>query len=198
MSEINWKSKYTELKSKYMNSVDAAFRLGIEQGIQQSQMQQMQDQQAQQQAQQGQEQQGQEQQGQPGEEAPQQGQEQPASEHPQGSELDQHISQLEGMLGKSELTSEDMAKIKKSLADLKFDIEMKKSDLAVRGIAKSLAPKPFTFNKVAQHNLTPTAKQAVVGQHKIVSDIMSAWESQEASLSKDIIDIVAGEGLKKD
>jgi hypothetical protein len=36
--EINWKSKYQELKSKYMNAVDMAFRLGVEEGLKQGQL----------------------------------------------------------------------------------------------------------------------------------------------------------------
>lgn len=196
MAEINWKSKYTELKAKYMNAVDAAFRIGMEQGMQQAQMQQMQDQ-AQQQAEAEAAQQG-GQPGQPGEEgAPQEGGEMAQSEHPQGSELDQHISQLEGMLGKSELTEQDMAAMKKSLASLKFAADMKKSDAAVKGIAKALKPAP-KMSAQAQHNLTPTAKAAVHGQAKIVENIMKAWEEQESDLSNSIINIVAGEGLKKD
>jgi hypothetical protein len=34
--DINWKQKYTELKQKYMNSVDMAFRLGFEDGQKQA------------------------------------------------------------------------------------------------------------------------------------------------------------------
>src|SRR5271154_5458768 len=36
--EVNWKAKYMELKSKYMNAVDMAFRLGIEEGMKQGQL----------------------------------------------------------------------------------------------------------------------------------------------------------------
>jgi len=200
MAEINWKSKYTELKAKYMNAVDAAFRIGMEQGMQQAQMQQMQDQAAQQQAAEQGDQGGQD--GQPGQEgAPQEGGQPQDSEHPQGSELDQHISTLEGMLGKSELDEKDIAAMKKSLADIRFGFEMKKSDRAAKGIAKALAPRtygPAKISATAEHNLTPTAKAAIHGQAKIVADIMSQWDSQEPELSKSIIDIVAREGLKKD
>jgi hypothetical protein len=38
--EINYKQKYQELKAKYMNSVDMAFRLGFEEGSKQSQLDQ--------------------------------------------------------------------------------------------------------------------------------------------------------------
>ncbi len=64
--EVNYKAKYMELRAKYMNAVDVAFRLGFEEGAKQSQVdqanQQMQDAQAKEQAMAG---------GQPGEGAPQ-------------------------------------------------------------------------------------------------------------------------------
>ena len=34
--DINWKAKYQELKAKFMESVDVAFRLGFEEGAKQS------------------------------------------------------------------------------------------------------------------------------------------------------------------
>lgn len=201
MADVNWKSKYLELKSKYMSAVDASYRLGIQEGIQQAQVQQVQDQAAQQQADEqaaAQGQPGQDGQGQPGQSGQDGTEQAPDSEHPQGSELDQHISQLEGMLGKTELNIDDLQAIKKSVEALKFGIEMKKSDMAVKGIARALAPKKFAISSTAQANLTPTAKAALEGQQRIVNDIMKAWDSQEPGLSKSIADIVAGEGLKKD
>lgn len=197
MADINWKSKYTELKEKYKSSVDTAYRLGCEQGMQMAQQQQMQEQQQQEQAMQQAAMAGQAQPGQPGQEgAPQDGGEQPGdSAHPQGSELDQHISQLEGMLGKSELTGEDLQSLKKSVEALKFGIEMQKSNKAIKGIVSAIN-RPM--NKSAQANLSQGQKSALTMQQKIVSDIMSQWETQESNLSKSILDVVAGEGLKKD
>jgi hypothetical protein len=32
MSKVNWKQKYYELRSKYMNAIDVAFRLGVQEG----------------------------------------------------------------------------------------------------------------------------------------------------------------------
>lgn len=32
MSKVDWKQKYMELRAKYMNAVDVAFRLGVEEG----------------------------------------------------------------------------------------------------------------------------------------------------------------------
>ena len=194
---IDYKQKYLELKQKYKNSVDVAFRLGIEQGSQMAQQQQMQEQQQMQQEQgQGQEQ------GQPGqEEQGQEGQEsegQPQSAHPEGSELDQHISQLEGMVNKSELTIDDLEILKKSIHTLKFSAQMRKSDMSVKSIAKSMAPKPKAqMGENAKHNLNHTQKQAITMQEKIVSDIMAQWIDEENSAKHSITAIIANEGLKQ-
>ena len=47
MSQVNYKQKYDQLKQRFQESIDVAFRLGYEQGAQQQQQQQMQDQQQQ-------------------------------------------------------------------------------------------------------------------------------------------------------
>jgi hypothetical protein len=202
MAEINWKSKYTELKAKYMNDVDTAYRLGCEQGMQMAQQQQAQEQAAQAQAAQ------QQQQGATASEGAQDngeggaanGEQVPGdTSQPASSELDQHIAQLEGMVKKSELTSDDLQSMRKSFEALKFGIEMKKSDAAVKGIAKAIRAKsPVTLSKSATANLSHNQKNALSMQEKIVSDIMSQWDSQETSLAKSISDIVASAGHKKD
>lgn len=201
MPEINYKQKYLELKQKYMNAVDTAFRLGYEQGSSDAQQQAMQDQMAAQQAAEEAAAQGG---GMPGEEggAPAEGapgeEQAPESANPGGSELDQHIAQLESMLGKSELTGEDLAELKKSVDSLKQGIEIRKSEKAIKGIAKALkTPKSFQLSKTAAANLTPTAKAAVSMQEKIVTDVMKAWEEEEQLAKGGISGILAKEGLLK-
>lgn len=203
MPEINYKQKYQELKQKFKDSVDTAFRLGYEQGQNDAQMQQMQDQMAQQAALEQAAAAGQGQPGQPGQPgaedgAPQEGG-QPGDPAAQGgSELDQHISQLEGMLAKSELTGEDLATLKKSVDAIKLGIELRKSDVAVKSIAKALkTPKKFELSKTASINMNDSAKAAVTMQEKIVTDIMKAWESEETGAVGGIKDILAKEGLVK-
>jgi hypothetical protein len=204
MSEINWKNKYQELKMKFMNSVDTAFRIGFEQGMQQQQQQQAQEQaQAQQEMEMAAQQQaqggapGQEQSGgeaQPGEQAP------GGDMNAQGSELDQHISQLESMLGKTE-DPELQKSIKEIISFRKNElqaIELKKSEKAIAGIAKALnKPAPFSIGKTASANLNPTAKAALSMQEKIVGDIMKSWEQEEKKASTDIRSILANEGLTR-
>ena len=219
-AEINYKNKYMALRAKYMNDLDVAFRLGMEQGAQQEQQNQMAEQQAQQQAmdqaamagQDGQpgegggfggpQEGGDQPPGQPGEGAPAEGGN-PAMAAQGGSELDQHISQLEGLIAKSESLSKD-PDIKKSLDNLKamrknelFKIEMRKSDMAVKGIAEALHKPKFKFGVQASHNMNSNAKQAVSLQHKIVNDVLAKMQEEEGRASSDIKNILSIEGLTK-
>lgn len=208
-NQINYKQKYQELKLKYMESVDAAFRLGYEQGAQQA----AQDQMAMQQQQQAEMQQ-QQQAGGPdfsghGAEGSPAGAEQQAnpnqgstidSENPAGSELDQHIAKLESML-KGEVKAEDLKKtldgFKAVQAKIQLAGEMKKSTAAIAGIAKALHKPEFKIGKVASHNMNDSAKRAVSMQHDIVSNIMKSWDEEEKKTGKDINAILNIEGLIK-
>lgn len=205
MAEINWKSKYEALKAKFMESVDTAFRLGYEQGqndaavenVQQQQQQQAEQEMANAQAagMQGDEQDPNAQQD------PSQAEQAPDSAHPGGSELDQHISQLESMLGKGEI---DMTSMMKSIAEMRkiqkkivFESELKKSAQAIPEIAKNLHKPKFKISAQANHNLTSNAKKAVNMQEKIVSDIMAKWEEESKASAKSILDVIKVEGLTK-
>ena len=165
MSDVNYKMKYDALKSKFMNSVDMAFRLGYEQGGKDSEVQQAADAQQQQAEQESQGQPGQSSQpgnnfGQeqtnpsedqptsqsPADAQPQGGAPMQESEHPEGSELDQHINMLESMLSKGELTGDDLKKALHDVKSLKLSLAIKKNDKAVKNIAKALKnPKPLIF-----------------------------------------------------
>jgi hypothetical protein len=219
-AEINYKKKYLELRSKYMGDIDIAFRLGVEQGLQQAQQQQAQEAEAradqkemqmQQMSMQADGQDGSEG-AEPSEEGapdsgeggiPGPGPEQAGSQPPgmgdqtQGSELDGHISKLEGMLG-----SGADPEVKKSLEAIlslrkaeKQAIELKKSQAAISGIAKALHKPAFKMSAQASHNLNDNAKRAVSTQHKIVTDIMKAWKEEESKAEKSIDNILNVEGL---
>ena len=217
--EVIWKGKYNELKAKFMESVDAAFRLGFEQGAQQASqdaaMQQQQQQMEMQNASMGA----------PGgapEEGPEAGdfsdQQDPQasvppaggqgiqpmqdSEHPDGSELDQHIAKLESMLHKGEQV--DVTALIKAINEIKGLqksqkelLGLAKSAKAIPAIAKALHKPKFKLGVQANHNLSSTAKSAVTMQHKIVTDIMSKWEKEEKNASKDILSQLSIEGLTK-
>jgi hypothetical protein len=206
--EINYKKKYIELRSKYINDLDMAFRLGFEQGGQQAQQQQALDAQAQ--NQEAEQQQAMAEAGGMNGAAPQEGQ-QPGQEGQQppgaegGSELDQHISKLEGMLGKPEQKPEDKEAIQKSLEAIislrkaeKLAGDMKKSELAIKGIAKALHKPAFKMGAQAQHNLDDNAKKSVTLQHKIVNDIWKSWKEEESKAGKDIHSILNVENLVKE
>lgn len=234
--EINYKMKYNELKSKYMNAVDMAFRLGVEEGMKQGQLdsanQQLAQAQSQVQAQ-----------GSPGADpaggkpnnngaggVPSQGAAvpdksgapsiQPApvegaspagaapmqeSEHPDGSELDQHIATLEGMLHKHETDegfdvnalSSEIEKLRKMQVDLRLKSELRKSQMAISGIAKALHKPQFKFGVQAQHNLSSSAKAAVTMQQEIVQDVFKKWEQEENKVGKDILSTLNLEGIVK-
>lgn len=206
---INYRQKYQELKMKFMESVDTAFRLGFEQGQVQAQQDQMlQQQQAQQEAEQNAIGQGNGAEGSPagkeqmanpngGEVA----QAEPDSQNPEGSELDQHIAKLESMLGKSETSQDDLKKAVEGIKSLRSAIamnnEMKKSYKAIPAIAKALHKPAFKIGQQASHNMNSNAKQAIGMQEKIVTDIMKSWADEEQKASKDIKSILSVEGLVK-
>lgn len=207
MGDIDYKSKYQDLKQKFKDAIDISFRLGYEQGSQSAQLDAANQAQQAQQAQQ--DQMGQRMpgayQGMPTQDeneetqAPEEQEGSSPSVSPSESELDQHISQLEGMLSKSGLTDEDMSCLRKSLDAIKLSADIRKGNIAVKSIAKSLngSPKTFKLGKLASVNMTSEAKQAVSMQHKIVSDIMKSWENEEAGISKGITSILNKEGLTK-
>lgn len=207
-NQVNYKQKYEELKMKFMESVDAAFRLGFEQGsVQAQQDAMMQQQQAQAEAEQNAIGQGQGAEGsQPGAEQmanPNGGdvpQMEPDSENPAGSELDQHIAKLESMVAKSEDTEslvEAISGLKGLKQKLTFHAEMKKSQAAIPGIVKALHKPAFKIGVQASHNMTANAKAAVGMQEKIVGDIMKSWEEEEKRATSDIQKILDSATGKK-
>lgn len=206
--EINWKSKYQELKNKYMESVDMAFRLGYEQGGQEAtqaaQQQQTQQIQGMQQSSTGSQEDPDAQPGQNGN-----GATMPAgpglgiqdsttqSENPAGTELDQHIQKLESMVNKSEEIQATITGLKSLQKSMQLKHEMKKSAQTIPAIAKALHKPAFKMSQHANHNLSSNAKQAVNMQQKIVEDIMQKWEQEESGAKQDILAQLGIEGLTK-
>jgi hypothetical protein len=174
MKNQDYKVKYEDLKLKFHDAIDVAFRLGFEQGAQSSQMKQAE--QAQAMAQSG---------GMPGQEQPQDSQEfgqQPSD----GSELDQHIGTLESMLQKSDPTSPEALSLKKSLdgirsfqSTLKQASELKKSENAIKEIGKSMRP-------TATKNLSEHGKKALNDQEKIVEELMKSFAEEEKKVTEAI------------
>lgn len=206
-----------------MESVDVAFRLGYEQGAQQAQMQQMQEQQQQIADQQAQEAQmaangmGPDGQPQPGQEGGQPGQ--PGAQiqddsrgvgqqaqgtggmQAGGSELDQHIGELEGLMAKAEYGTENWEVLKKSLdglKNIKVSFDLKKNEALIKSIGENLRKKkPLVLNPRAKHNLGEPQKAALSLQHKIVGDIMDTWDKEAKGIPTQITEILQSEGLSK-
>jgi hypothetical protein len=206
MQGPDYKSKYKELRAKYINDLDMAFRLGCEAGAQQAQMQQTLDTQAQMNEQNSQIESGDAnlstEAGSPETNAQENSNAADNMESAQagGSELDQHINRLEGMLG-----SDASPEVKKSLDAIlslrkaeKQAQELRKSQAAISGIAKALHKPAFKLGVQASHNLSDNAKKAVSLQHKIVNDVMKSWEEQENKAKNSIENILNIEGLLKD
>lgn len=220
MAEVNYKNKYHALRLKFVESMDMAFRLGYEQGQKDAQIDQaaqMQQDAMAMQANENGEQMGEEgeggeegqegQEGQPGQEAgvPQTGGTMPPGTAPQGSELDAHISKLEGLVGSKDSSPEEIQKSLQEIRLFKSKVdqfnELAKSQKAIPSIAKALkkaSPREFLkLNAVASHNLNQSSKEALTKQHEIVSSVMKSWAEEEDRVSKSVSNIIAVEGLKK-
>ena len=193
MKNQDWKLKYEDLKLKFMDAVDVSFRLGFEQGAQQVQLQQAQAALQPQPGMPGQEQ--------PGEQSGDSGQ---LEQQPDGSELDQHIATLESMVGQAQPNSPEQQQMQKSLDgikafqhSLKQASELRKSEKAIAGIAKSLKA-PFTLSKAATKNLSPNGKKALSMQEQIVEDLMKSMEEEEKKVAESINKTLSLEQLLKD
>lgn len=178
---VNYKEKYLGLRSKFISSMDVAYRLGYEQAskdavIQQAQ-QQMQQAQMQQQAMMQQQAQvnGQQAQGAGGEQ-PQDGSEAQGmadqsggAESPAGSDVDQYISQIENIVNKSENMPNDL---KKAIQDMK--------------LAKSKSG--LSLNHT--HSLPEHDKKVLTKQEEIVESLMKKWDEESKSVTDDILKTV--------
>ena len=202
MKNQDYKLKYNDLKLKFMDAVDVSYRLGVEYGLQQAQVQQAQQAQASaEQAAQAAQMGGQP--GQPGQDPnAQPGQEMPGQEQSDGSELDQHISQLESMVQPNSGSAEQ-AVLQKSIQDIKaFQSklrqahDLKKSEQAIKAIGKAMKP-VFTLSKSATKNMSESAKSALNGQEKIVQEVMKSFAEEEKKASESITKTLGFEQLIK-
>lgn len=183
MKNQDWKLKYEDLKLKFHDIADVSFRLGFEAGAQNAQVQQAQ--QAEAAAQQAAMQPGQDPNAPPG-------QDPNSPEQPDGSELDQHIQQLESMVSKPGSAAPEQAALQKSLDGIKafqFSLrqasELRKSEKAIASIAKSMKT-PFTMSKTATKNLSEHGKRALNDQENIVENLMKSFADEEAKAKEAI------------
>ena len=200
--KIDYKQKYQELKAKFMSSVDSAWQDGYQHGMQDSQVEQanQQQQQADQMAMaaNGQPQIGQE--AAPGEEQAEGQPGQPQSQNPNGDELDQHIQKLEGMLGKSEISSLDLGDLKKTLSDirsLQVQINLNKSMASIKNIKMGKLQKSTPLSPRVEANLPEPAKKALNMQEKIIEDVFKKWSQDESQATNAISNILNVDGIVK-
>ena len=196
---VDYKKKYQDLRGRFINSMDSAFRMGYEKGSGDAQMQQMQQQQAQQAQMQQQMQQAQMQGQDPGmaqdpnaqdpnAQDPNAQQAQGAQQQPGSQEeLDQYISELEGLVNKSEIKSDDL---KKSLEKIKTFQMMSKIKFKPMAKSNSFAPQ-------AAANLTGNAKRELSLQQKIIDDIMTKWEQEAPKSIGEAMQVLGTEALTK-
>jgi hypothetical protein len=192
---LDWKTKYLDIRAKLKEATDVSFRLGYERGMkdgtQAAAMQQMQQQQQMQQAMMGGGQPGQP--GAPGEDqgqmppgAEDQGQMPPGVEggdeaqmggaapedmggEQGGSELDQHINELQGLVQKGE---------KPSVLDIRKAVQ------ALAGIRKN--QKSAWQKKI---------ERVIPAQKKVVDSILKKWEAESKKPSEKLEDIIKEHGL---
>jgi len=187
-----------------MESVDLAWRLGFEQGLQQAQLDQAQ-QQAMQADAMAQAQAAGQQPGQPGSpetEIPEGSEEIAQPENPQGDELDQHIEKLETMISKSEIGSGDVTDLKKTLGDIRsmyINLNLIKSMESVKGarMAKSAPMAPLKLTSKIQANMAPPQQKALSLQEQIVTDIFKKWNDDSSKATNDISSILNLENVAK-
>lgn len=212
MNKIDYRKKYQDLRGRFISSMDAAFRMGYEQGsndanqaaMQQQMQMQAQQMQAQQAAAQGNapgtpspgEAFGQEEQGigsSEGQPQPGQGPGEPVGAPGQdmGTELDQHIGELESLVTKSEISPEELKKSLEKLKILRWSNQFKKN---LKPLNKSLTHK---FPSLAAANLTAEAKREVSMQERIISDMMAKWEKEAKQASGEIMSAIGTEPLSK-
>ena len=196
MSNIDYRTKYKEMKAKMLESVDVSYRLGYEQGFkeatQEAQMAQMQQQQqeaaAMQQAAMGGQQDpnamggdpnamGGDQGGMPPEAggAPMGGQMPPEEmgqegEPEQGGELDQYLAELENMVSKGE---------KPNVLDLR------KKVTAISDLRKS-----------QKERMKSNRQQVVSAQKSIVDNLIKKWGSKTEETSEDIEKLIREKGIE--
>lgn len=186
---IDYKKKYMDLRARFVESLDVAYRNGYEQGYNDKEKES-----AQQQQQMAMQQMGaMPQMG----GSPDQGQEQPAEDQAQqqgaagGSELDQAIAELEGLVSKAEGPS--VEPLKKSMDKLKHIRMHAQLNANIKKAGRANAP----FSRSFVANLSHDDKASVVKQEQILSDIMNKWEQEVHDSSAKIAQIANTEALTK-
>lgn len=184
---VDYKQKYIDLRSKFAKTCDMYYRTGYEDGMKEGQMQAQQEAMMQQQQQAMMEQGIDPETGQPIEGAPVDENGMPIEEgaeegmapeemgEEQGSELDQHINELEALVQKGE---------KPKVTELRKAVE------AITSLRKSQKEKLASNHK----------KVTVSKQKDFVNNMLKKWENEanKESVTENLEEIITSEGIKLD
>lgn len=185
----DYRKKYQDLRGRFISSMDVAFRMGYEKGVGDARQEQaaIQMQQAQQMQAQAQQMQANAAAAQSQDSPSQDGEMQPVEQQPE--ELDQAISELEGLVNKSEFSADD---IKKSIEKIKNYQTFKKMNFPSMKKAMSTSLPPL-----ASANLTAAAKKELSMQEKIIDDIMNKWDQEAPKATSEALRVLGTEVLTK-
>lgn len=199
---IDYKQKFLDIKSKFLSSVDTAYRMGFEQGQKDALLQNLQQQQQQQMQMQAQ-MMGQQQDMTSSEEGdiPPEQQAEQFEQAQQQEQMDNQVSELEAgiqelseLLGKNEVDKvatkgllDNLNKNLESILRVREAQELKKNMESIKKIGKAVN-KVKGLSLSFKNNASKEQKAAVSMQKTIVNDIMAKWEAEEEKASKDILD----------
>lgn len=178
---VDYKKKYQNLRARYIEAIDVAYRSGFEAGMSKAQQDSI-AQQMQMQAQQMQQMQG----GMPPQGA---GQERPPQQMQGPDEVSQAVAELESLVNKSEPSIDDL---KKTINTLKDNLMHKSLSEKTKEIGL-----PKVYSNSYKVNLPENSKQEVAVQAKIVDDILNKWSQESSEASRDIATALGTESLTK-
>ena len=190
-SKVDYKNKYIQLRSKYLNAIDVAFRLGVQEGARQGELQNMQQQLQQQQQQAQMQQQMQQAPGaaQMGQEMPQDGsQGEAAPQEMGGNPEDQGAAQMPGqdggaapIPGQDQQAGAPADDLDLSMQELESYLKSEKPDL--NNLMKS-------FHKVKETKKVNDEKRVIAKNRQIVDGILKSWDEKEKEASKKLANII--------
>lgn len=173
MADIDYKAKYYALRDKLIRVMDFSYREGYEAGTKDAQMNSLMQQQQQQQQQAAMAQQQSQMMGeQQGQEMPQETSQEAAPEAGPSEDMDEYIQELESLVSKGEISSDDL---KKSLEKIKaHSVKLKR-------------PKPLRkLSAQVSKNMPQSGKEALTKQHLIVENVLKKWEEESQQAISDM------------
>lgn len=179
MSKINWEQKYKTLKKNFMDTIDIAFRIGFEQGYLQAQRE-LQDQMADLKQQMA----GLMAQGTQNVQSQQ-------NDTQSQSLLEQTLPQSTSSPGQDE-SNMSSSELYSKIMQLEEVLNKSEDDIYEQKAKKSMLNLQSMFNK----NLSHTQKRNLVGQEKMIRDILEKWKKQKKALSEDFSAVVSTGKIK--